>query len=243
MSIVIGLKCDDGSLVIASDTAMSLRSEASYVSLKAKKIYDEGNYVFAMSGGVWINQKIRNLAKDIFGSKPEFTGEMFEGFLTGIGDILYNDIKRRLSANIESRAEIKNSIVLDILMAYWDSKKGKNFIWVADNSLKGRFVDEKFIVLSYGDLAYMPLKEFEDVEIGIEEGKLIVFKAIKDTLRLSPEFIAEPIDIVAIDKGGNIKRLNEKEIALLESAYQKLRESTRAALLSLVSKDKGTSRS
>ena len=233
MSLVIGIKCDDGGLVIASDTAMSLRSGdgADYVSLKANKIFCEGNYILAVAGAVWINQKIRKLSQEIFSKDANFTEESFKSFLEEIGRVIKDDVELRLNGGLESGEEIKNSIVINALVAYKDRETGENRIWITDNSLKGRYVEEKFVVFSDKDFAYMPLKEFEDYKIGIGEGKLLSFKAVKDTIRLSPVFIAEPIDIVTMDKEGNIMKLDGEEIGKIEKAYLKMREESYNALL------------
>ncbi|MGC8622525.1 MAG: hypothetical protein ACP5SJ_00195 [Candidatus Micrarchaeia archaeon] len=224
MSLVIGIKCDDGSIVVASDTAMSLRGDsADYVSVKLEKIYCEGDYILAMAGAVWLNQKVRRLAKEIFKDRTDFTQDMFRDFLDGTGEIIKEDILLRLSKGLESEEEIKNSIAIDVLIAYRDREKGENKIWVEDNTLRGRYVEEKFVVFSGNDLAYMPLKEFEESEIGVQEGKLLAFKAVKDTMRLSSSFVAEPIDIVVLDNEGKISRLEKNEIQNIAKAYDKMR--------------------
>ncbi len=233
MSLVIGIKCEDGSLVVASDTAMSLRAGdgADYVSLKAEKVFCQERHIFAIAGAVWINQKIRTLEQKIFSKDASFSEENFESFLEGIGRIIKEDVELRLNAGLESGDEIKNSISVNALIAYRDAETKKNKIWIVDNSLKGRYVEEKFVVFSDKDLAYMPLKEFEGYRIGIDEGKLLAFKAIKDTMGLSPVFIAEPIDIVTMDKDGNITRLKEEEVKKIENAYFKMKDESYGLLL------------
>ncbi len=233
MSLVVGIKCDDGSLVIASDTAMSLRAGdgADYVSLSTNKIFCEKDYIFAVAGAVWINQKVRKLSYEIFSKDADFSEEGFKSFLDGIGRIIKEDVELRLNAGLESGEEIKNSVVLNTLVAYKDMDTDENRMWIADNSLKGRYVEEKFVVFSDKDLAYMPLKEFEDYEIWMDEGKLLAFKAIRDTIRLSPVFVAEPIDIATMDKEGNVSKLEGNEIEKIGKAYLKMREESYNALL------------
>ncbi|MEM4072225.1 MAG: hypothetical protein QXL63_02705 [Candidatus Micrarchaeaceae archaeon] len=223
--MVIALKCVDG-IVVASDTGMSLRSDAdpsSYVSVYLKKIYPADKYILALAGTVWINQKIKKLADDVFGDAPEISESMFEQFLSGIADIIKKDIELRSSSGIQSIDAVKEDISIEIILAYVDSN-GKNAIWVADHYLRGRHAEEKFVVLAENDLAYAALKEYEDVDLTMKEGKLVVLKAIKDTMRLSPTFLAEPIDIYTIsNQSRKITEVGDEELKRLTTAYERLR--------------------
>ncbi|MEM3227821.1 MAG: hypothetical protein QXR58_01500 [Candidatus Micrarchaeaceae archaeon] len=225
MSLIIALRCTDG-IVVASDTGMSLRSHSDptdYISVYTKKIYNNGRYIFAIAGTVWINQKVKELADAVFGKADAIGAEAFEELLSGMALILKNDIERRSSTGIENVEEVKNSIAINMLIAYVDSE-GKNRIWVADNYLKGRQVEEKFVVFAENDLAYMPLKEYEDKELTLKEGKLIAFKTIEDTIRACPMYLAGPIEIFTINKQGEINEISERERAQLEAAYETLRK-------------------
>ncbi|MEM4064371.1 MAG: hypothetical protein QXR16_02800, partial [Candidatus Micrarchaeaceae archaeon] len=84
--------------------------------------------------------------------------------------------------------------------------------------------EEKFVVLAENDLAYAALKEYEDVDLTMKEGKLVVLKAIKDTMRLSPTFLAEPIDIYTIsNQSRKITEVGDEELKRLTTAYERLR--------------------
>ena len=225
MSLVIALKCIDG-IVVASDTGMSLRSNSDpsdYISVYAKKIYPGKEYVFALAGTVWINQKVKKLADEVFGMEDEVEEGSFKRFLEGMSEIIKNDIELRSGTGIEDPNMVKEGIAINALVAYVD-KNGKNVVWTVDNYLKGRYVDEKFVVFAENDLAYAPLKEYEDEGLTIAEGKLAVFKAIKDTIRLSPVFLAEPIEIYTINRGDRkIAEVSSGERELLEAAYKRIR--------------------
>lgn len=219
MSLAVVLSCEDG-MVLASDGMDTIGGN---MKVGGKKIYEFDDYLFANSGDISFLQKIRailgkHLAEGKLDSdrrdmiKNDIVKELAKG-----NSLLLEGLGKKSVDELDDDQKIR----FDFFIAY-RTDDGKNSIWAYSDTLDDADIESKAYAIGSGsDAAYPLLKKYENVSMNIEEGKLLAYKVVMESIDAMFANIAEPVFIYTITEDG-AKQIDYEEMKRIDDAYRKL---------------------
>lgn len=225
MTLVVSLNCKDG-LVMGSDGQATVGSSGGPIRQPIQKIFPIGkNILVSGSGYVGILQKyldgINKFAEDL--TRDGLTPELRVKIRKTVFDIMRDEVERHVTfykplkdAGFPHSSEPPFSELLFVCLENERTKK----IWRIGPDAFDEFLEETgYGCIGSGDIfAYTLLRNYEVKELDVEKGKLIVYRVIKEAIKVGAYGLGEPIDIWTITANG-INQLSNDEIMALDSTY------------------------
>jgi 20S proteasome alpha/beta subunit len=237
MTLIIALICKDG-LVFASDGQATSPSSGGPIRQRIKKIYCMEKILIGASGSVGTIQRCRDYIKVYShvianqGLNATISEQLPDGKMRiipirdKIRQMVFEINKDELERHKAFHGKEEGAPMADILITYYDRSEEKFRIWHVAPDGSEEFLDELgYGCTGIGDVfAYPLLKDYYNSDLGIEKGKLIAYRIIKDAIEIGAFGLGEPIDIWIMkrNKEGNeieIYNLKEEEVAALRDAY------------------------
>ena len=231
MTLVVALICNDG-IVMASDGQVTLQSSGGPVRQSAIKIKRFGESIlWSGSGEVGFIQKID---RALNGLPNESKKRSIEELRQQIIDIIYTQRHRALVRSRElhgkEEGDRKASYADTLFCAY---EKGKPKIIHITADAKDEDLEEfGYAASGIGDtFAYTLLRGRDIKSLSCDEGKVLAYKVIRESIDVGAFGLGEPIDIWVISetevKGKEtikICRVPEEEIAAIHDVYTSLKQ-------------------
>lgn len=224
MTLVIALNCKDG-IVMASDGQATVGSAGGPVRTPIQKIFKINNHVlFGASGNVGTIQRSLSVIKGLSSKlEREWDYELMEEVRRTLFGIYKNEIDRHRAFYKDTPQEdIRNAPISDVLLCSLTKKQ--KMVWhIAPDCSDELLQDIGYACTGVGDVfAYTLLKNFNVKNNGVEEGKLIAYRVIKEAIEIGAYGLGEPIDVWIIQhKNGKtvIIQLSQEEIMALGDSY------------------------
>jgi len=225
MTLVVSLNCKDG-LVMGSDGQATVGSSGGPIRQPIQKISPIGKKILVSgSGHVGIIQRyldgINKFNRDLL--QDRLTPELREKIRRTVFDIMQNEANRHIAFHKPLKdAGFPHASIppfSELLFACLENNGDKK-IWRIGADGSDEFLEEVgYGCIGSGDIfAYTLLRNYEVKELDTEKGELIVYRVIKEAIKVGAYGLGEPIDVWRITKDG-IDRLSDDEIMALDNTY------------------------
>lgn len=225
MTLVVSLNCKDG-LIMGSDGQATVGSSGGPIRQPIQKISPIGKRILISgSGHVGILQRyidgINKFNKDLI--RDGLIPELREKIRKTVFDIMQNETERHITFHKPLKdagfPHASTPPFSELLLACLENKENKK-IWRIGADGSDEFLEEVgYGCIGGGDIfAYTLLRNYEVKELDVEKGKLIVYRVIKEAIKVGAYGLGEPIDIWTITTNG-INQLSDSEIMALDNTY------------------------
>ncbi|MCL5418355.1 MAG: hypothetical protein M1360_00245 [Candidatus Marsarchaeota archaeon] len=218
--------------MMAADSGFEINYSGRGIMVNGEKIISMNNQFLFSGVGDYslIEQLYKDISKKV--AKQKEIDKIRSDILDEFAEAKHDFIKRmKISRGLDSEEDdesIQEALYVTLIMARHDEKEGNEVIVISNDALLNTFKSDT------NGLSMLAIGEGEDIanaylsklsSIGQAEGKLdtkvgsfVAYKVIKDTMKVSPGKLMEPISMVVMDKEG-IKRLSSEDLSKLERAY------------------------
>lgn len=233
MTLIIALACKDG-IVMASDGQATGGSAGGPIRRPIRKIFKiNNNVLFGASGSVGIIQKSRDviltLSEEL--EKPwDFT------LMERVREELFRVYKREIDRHRAfyegtPREDIRNAPMADVLLCKYQlmpDDQSQKIIWHVTPDCSDERLDEiGYGCTGNGDIfAHTLLKNYNIPELGVEEGKIVAYRVIREAIEIGAYGLGWPIDIWTITKE-EAKEVTLEELMALNDTYNIWKEAER----------------
>lgn len=231
MTLVVALVCRDG-IVMASDGQVTLQSSGGPVRQSAIKIKRFGQSIlWSGSGEVGFMQKIEKALDSLpSASKKSSIEEVRQKTIDIIYTLRHKALGRSRELHGREEGSRKASFADTLFCSY---EKGKPKIIHINADAQDEDLEEfGYAASGIGDtFAYTLLRGKDIKSLSCEEGKLLAYKVIRESIDVGAFGLGEPIDIWVIGetkprgrKTIEICRVPEEEIAAIDDLYKLLKQ-------------------
>jgi len=245
MTLIIALACRNG-IIMASDGQATGGSAGGPIRMPIHKIFKINESVlFGAAGSVGVIQRSRDrmysFSKDL---KGDWNYDLMEKVRKSLFSVYKNEIERhRAFYKGTPRENISNAPIADVLLCSFLKKEDKEqkIIWhIAPDCSDERLDEIGYGCSGSGDIfAHTLLKNYLVGELDIEEGKLVVYRVIKEAIEIGAYGLGEPIDIWTItDKG--IKKISQDEMMAIDDTCNSWKEVEREVFKSIYGEENET---
>jgi 20S proteasome alpha/beta subunit len=219
MTLVVALSCKDG-IVMASDGQATGGSTGGPIRMPIQKIFKiNTNVLFGAAGNVGIIQKVREFIQSYSTDlENDLNSQLMEAVRKSFFGIYRNEIDRhRAFYQGTPQEDIRNVPLADVLLCKFS--ENQKMIW----HIYPDCSDERLEEIGYGcsgsgDIfAHTLLKNYLKKKLTTEEGKLIVYRVIREAIEIGAFGLGEPINIWTMNKEG-IKEISKEELLGLGDA-------------------------
>ncbi|MDE1825752.1 MAG: hypothetical protein KGH77_01940 [Candidatus Micrarchaeota archaeon] len=221
MTLVTALKCKDG-IVMASDGQATGNSAGGAIRYEMPKIHKIGNALYGASGTIGMIQKSLDVVRS-------FSGELGSGITVDLRRSVRNAL---LDLSIEAQnthrryyGSTEGAPLADIFICAKDGS-GEQRIWHRGKDGNDEYLDGiGYGCTGGGDVfGYTMLKGIGVGRFGIEGGKLIAYKVIRNAIEVGAYGLGNPIDMWSMDEKGMIRRESKQDLEVIHAAYLRMSE-------------------
>ena len=217
MTLICAIKCTDG-VVLGSEGQAGVNTSGGTIRHQLNKIHRlGGNTLFMASGTIGLIQKSLDVMK-------KYSNELDNGITEDTIMIMKKDLfpifKSAKDYYLQYSGKADGTPTVNIIVCGFDLF-GKPRIWHISPDMHDEFIDVVQVYCSgSGETAgYTLAKSFIKKEITCSQGRLIMYRIIKDSIHAIANGIGEPIDIWEIKDTKEIHRDTTLDMEDLSNKY------------------------